>query len=323
MASHRDDCLGVLREWNRCHGAFYRAEESDLRWNLEEQPYMRFEAVTLAGTNAIVCETAPAGVAEGILEKGIWVSLFGKVPRGLEDDFAGAAEALARARGRERIAIGSDEFHFVPGIPIDEPDGVFLADSFVARGFSSKECADYVGSPSGAAASAYARDACEEAARRGWTLRPAETASDREALGAFLLREFPGRWHREWRFQLARSDAGRAFWSLLRDESGTVLGFSRLAKRGRIAGGWTPGAMRLALSAEEARSGTDSCLGPIGISKSERGKGAGKILLGLSLQELRSQGAALTCIDWTDAFAYYAPLGFAVARRWRCVWKDL
>ena len=105
-----------------------------------------------------------------------------------------------------------------------------------------------------------------------------------------------------------------------------MVGFSRLAKRGRVprlSEGWTPGAMRLPLSPEAVARDTDSCLGPIGISASERGRGAGKILLGLSLHELSLQRAELTCIDWTNAYNYYTPLGFSVARRYLSFWKEL
>ncbi|MBW7416523.1 hypothetical protein J9A19_25120, partial [Escherichia coli] len=79
------------------------------------------------------------------------------------------------------------------------------------------------------------------------------------------------------------------------------------------------GAMRLPLAAGAARADTDSCLGPIGISKDERGRGAGKILLGLSLHELSLQSAEPTCIDWTNAYNYYTPLGFEIVRRFHCL----
>lgn len=322
----QEDCYRALHSWNRCHGAFYRAAEADLRWNLEEQSLLAYRAEELAGVPVIVGEATPEGAALGILEKGIWVSLFGEVGAGTEAAFTAAAEELAARCGKARVALGSDEFHFLPGVPADEPAGARLAEACKARGWKSADCADYVGSPAGAACAAYVAATREDAGRRGWTLRLVENGGDRDELTAFLQREFPGRWLREWKFQLARSDTGRTFWNLLRDETGKVLGFSRLAKRGRLpdpARGWTPGAMRLPLSPEAGVCDTDSCLGPIGISASERGRGAGKILLGLSLHELSLQGAELTCIDWTNAYNYYTPLGFSIVRRYLTVWKEL
>ena len=320
------DPAQVLRAWNACHGAFYRAEEADLRWNLERQDQLRYLATEWAGTPVLLGQATGEGIKRGILEKGIWASLFGEVREGDEAAFAAAAESYARAQGGGRLAIGADEFHFLPGIPVDDPAGERLASAFVARGFSSKACVDYVGSVRGSACAAYVESACADADRRGWSLRLVKGAEDQEAMTVFLAREFPGRWLREWEFQRAREDTGRAFWNLLRDEHARVIGFSRLAKRGRIPqpdSGWTPGAMRLAFAPGTGPRDTDSCLGPIGIAASERGRGGGKILLGLSIHELRLQGAELLCIDWTDAYNYYTPLEFPAVRKYRSVWKEL
>ena len=147
------------------------------------------------------------------------------------------------------------------------------------------------------------------------------TAEAQEDLSAFLRENFAGRWEREFRFWAARADAGAAFWNLLRDGSGQVLGFSRLGVRGGVRGEWLPGALRLPL-AEEGLKSTDACLGPIGLAAAARGRGAGKVLLGLSLQLLLGRGAERVCIDWTNAYNYYKPLGLPVVRSFRSVWHD-
>jgi len=315
-------CPEVLRAWNVCHGAFYRVSEEDLAWNLAEQKLVRYWREDLAGVPALLAEATPEGARRGVLEKGIWVSLYGDV-RGRELVFARAAEELALTLGKTRLAVGSDEFHFLPGIPLEEEQ---LANAFRACGFNAADCADYVGSVESEGCTAYIREAAREALKRGWNLHGLRSEGDRADLSAFLLREFPGRWSREWELWQERNDSARGFWNLLRDEHGKVLGFSRLAVRGRYPEsslGWTPGALRLPLGAMRARENTDSCLGPIGISKNERGRGAGKILLGLSLHEFSLQGAKLTCIDWTSAYNYYSPLGFEIVRRYLTLWKGL
>jgi hypothetical protein len=323
MGKPPHDMFETVRAWNRCHGAFYQVREDDLRWNLEQQDFVVYEAGELAGTSVIVGTATAKGVATGILEKAIWFALYGEIPVGREADFAAALEARARAAGRTRAVVGADEFHFLPGVPVDDESGQRLAEAFAKRGFAGKNCVDYVGSLGGTACAKYVASAREDAARRGFSLRLVTDQSDRAELTAFLRREFPGRWLREWEFQLGRSDADRAFWNLLRDEAGRVVGFSRLAQRGRVShGGWTPGAIRLAPGPTGFHA-SDACLGPIGVAASERGRGAGKLLLGLSLYELSLQGADLTCIDWTDAYNYYIPLEFPAARRYRCLWKDL
>jgi hypothetical protein len=316
----------VLRSWNRCHGAFYQVSESDLRWNLREQNLVKYDAAEIHGTPVILGEATAEGAVLGILEKGIWVSLYGEIQSGREAGFAAAIEEVARKRGKNRVAIGSDEFHFLPGIPVDERPGQQLVEAFLKQGFSTKACVDYVGSLNGEKCVAYVREVRADAAKRGWALKLVEGAIDQEALGKFMAREFPGRWLREWNFQNTRNDTGRAFWNLLRDETGQVIGFSRLAKRGRLhelSRGWTPGAMRMALSPGSGVRDTDSCLGPIGIAASERGRGAGKVLLGLSIHELCLQGAELLSIDWTDAYNYYTPLAFPAVRKYQSVWKEL
>lgn len=295
-------------------------------WNLREQRLVRYWRAELAGIPVLWAEAAPEGAELAVVAKGLWLSLFGEIPDGKEAEFAAAAEGFARQNGKTRLAVGSDEFHFLPGIPADEPGGARLAEAFKGRGFRSADCADFLGDPGSGACRAYCDAAAADAEKRGWTLRLVDNDQDEEELSAFLAREFKGRWSREWVVWGRRKDTGRAFWNLLRDEKQTVIGFSRLARRGRLlpAGeGWTPGAMRLPLAAGARREDTDSCLGPIGISASERGRGAGKILLGLSLRELVLQGAKLTCIDWTNAYNYYTPLGFEIARRYLTVWKDL
>jgi hypothetical protein len=83
-----------------------------------------------------------------------------------------------------------------------------------------------------------------------------------------------------------------------------------------------PGALRFPLAAGSVDSPFDASLGPIGISSSERGRGAGKVLLGLSLQLLLDKNAERLCIDWTNAYNYYKPLGLQVVRRYRSALKD-
>jgi len=315
-------CLEVLEAWNRCHGAFYQADENDLRWNLERQQLVRYWREDLAGIPVLLAEAAPEGARQGVLAHALWISLYGEVRNGAS--FVAAAEEFARRSGKKRLAIGSDEFHFLPGVPVDD---VSLAAACKAGGYTIADNADFMGSVDNPRSRAYIAEARKDLEARGWEFHGLRDARDREEMDAFLLREFKGRWHREWRMWVENEeDCARAFWHLLRDEHGKVLGFSRLAKRGRFAipaAGWTPGAMRLPLAAGVPRSDTDSCLGPIGISKDERGRGAGKILLGLSLHELSLQSAKLTCIDWTNAYNYYTPLGFEIVRRFHCLWKEL
>jgi len=316
----------VLNSWNRCHGALYQLDQSDLLWNLREQDFLRYWSDVVGKVPVLWAEATTKGVELGILPGGIWLSLYGEIAEGQEASFASGIERFAKALGKTRLAIASDEFHFLPGIPIDEPAGTRLVQAFKENGFSTAECADFVGAPENKKSSGYIGSAIEESRNLGYALSPVENEKDKEELSAFLAREFSGRWFREWKVWNQRQDTSRAFWNLLRNEKGEVLGFSRLAVRGRhgsALSSWTPGAMRLPLDAQNEKRSTDSCLGPIGIAAAGRGHGAGKILLGLSLHELSLQGAKQTCIDWTNAYNYYTPLGFQVVRKYFSVWKDI
>ncbi len=316
----------MVHSWNQCHGAFYQVSENDLSWNLTEQKLLQYSIGDANGIPVLLAEASSAGKDAGIFPHGLWVSLYGQVKEGHEASFVDGIEEIARQKNKTRVAIGSEEFHFLPGVPVDEPAGRLMTEVLVKKGFSAADCADYVGSPLGGECVSYCEGALQIARERDWTLGLVEEEQDKAALASFLEQEFPGRWRREWLFWGSRSDTKRAFWNLLRDEKGRVIGFSRLAKRGRIQPlqvGWNPGALRLPLTAKSEEDDTDSCLGPIGISKSERGRGAGKVLLGLSLRELVLQGAKRTCIDWTNAYNYYTPLGFEVVRRYLSVWKEI
>ena len=58
-------------------------------------------------------------------------------------------------------------------------------------------------------------------------------------------------------------------------------------------------------------------LGPIGISRSVRGRGFGDGLLASSLLELRRRGCRRTIIDWTTLADFYGKHGFVPTRTYR------
>ncbi|MGZ6467956.1 MAG: hypothetical protein ACXWQJ_11725 [Bdellovibrionota bacterium] len=322
-----ESALRVVKEWNQCHGAFYLVDDSDLTWNLSAQSWLNYQVASLAGVPALLASASNEGIAAGISAKTLWLSLYGKIPTGKETEFVEAFLAKAKAEGKTRAHVGGEEFHFVAGVPTDGPAGVRLAAAFSSAGFTGSDAADFGGPLHSTKLAKYISEAEAAAAKLGCSLAEASAKEDFLELHAFLLKEFPGRWEREYRCWQSRSDTKRAYWNLLRDSKKTVIGFSRLAIRGRLmplTSGWTPGALRLPLDSDNpSHAHLDSCLGPIGIAATERGRGAGKILLGLSLQSLLVNKADRVCIDWTDAYNYYIPLGVEYLRKFRNTWKDL
>ena len=323
------DAYEVMEEWNSCHSAFYQVYKSDISWNLLEQDYLNYSVVDIAGVKSLIAETTPRGVAAGIPERGFWVSLWGQISPNGEGAFVDELEALARSKNKNRISMAADEFHFLPGLPNQDATSIHLLDAFKAKGFTFREVHDLVGRLDTAAARDYIAAGIAIGQKNNWLFGEAKTDNEFDDLEKFLQKEFPGRWTREFQTWRHRKDTGRAYWMLLKEPSGAVFGFSRLALRGRVRPldqGWTPGPIRLPLySFPNSGRGEpeDSCLGPIGIASTERGRGAGKALLSLSLQSLLDLGAIRNCIDWTDLVEYYAPLRYQIPRKYWNIWKDL
>lgn len=310
----------LVTEWNRCHGAFYQLRESDLLWHMQEQDWLSYSLVAISGVPVLFAQATSAGLAAGISGKSVWISLHGEIASGREKEFAHAIDALAPSLGKTRLYFGGEEFHLVSGIP--DPESSQLLPELMTLGFKVADASDYAGSLLLPSVAAYIREAKALAQSASLRLELVEDADSLDRLQNFLLQEFPGRWEREFRFWRSRSDTKRAFWNVLVHADGSIRGFSRLASRRHEGGGWIPGALRFPLVAEAGCEFTDSCLGPIGIAKIERGKGTGRVLLGLSLELLIEKRAELVCIDWTNAYNYYKPLALPAVRHFMSAWKD-
>lgn len=315
--------LQVLEEWNRSRGGPYSIREADLSWNIASQNLVRYDVAQIDETPVIFGLSSEEGLQAGLSARSLWLNLWGDVRKGREDEFINGALALAAKNSRSRLSFGADEFHFAPGIPDSQPALITAAKS---AGFTTSDEVDFVGDNQSEAVDQYIAEAQTAAHKGDWRFEQVSSEIELDELHRFLTAEFPGRWTREFVFWRARTDTRRGFWMRLRQGDGPVLGFARMAVRGRLTPldtGWNPGALRLphSLNGPESPRADDSCLGPIGVAQAARGQGAGKILLGLVLRTLRENGASRTCIDWTDALKYYLPLKFQIARRFSCAWR--
>jgi hypothetical protein len=311
--------------WNACHGAFYQVRDCEIAWNTKAQPWLHYEETSLGPWKILWAEATPAGVGEGISAHCLWVSLWGSFSEGAEAEILEQLKRFAKARGKTRVVIGGEDFHFLPGIPLNETAGRSLADACSRTGARLFLCSDYVGDLAAQPAVQYVEAAVSAAQSTGLSLQRVESQAQKQALADFLQKEFPGRWAREWGFWAKIPASGCARWFLLEREHGKVLGFSRLGLRawgGEGANVWTPGGLRLPLAADASWRPTDACLGPLGVAASARGQGAGRCLLGLSLAILTEAGGASACIDWTDAHGFYAPLAWQEARKYASVRWD-
>ena len=319
----------LVRDWNQRRGPHLQIRESDWLWNLAEQSLVSYSWALLAGVPAILAHASESGLKAGLSAKSLWLSLWGEVSDASRAEFLSSLESLSSSLGKSRVSFGGDEFHFVPGVPVENASDAALVQDLKRAGFQTAEVCDFVGridrGESADAVAEYITEALEIARRERIELRPALTNVDQSTLGDFLRTEFPGRWSREYEFWIARDDAERASWSALIKNS-AIVGFARTAIRSRHrpdGSGWTPGALRLPLGDERESAWLehDSCLGPIGVALSQRGQGTGRVLLGLVLDSLKRGHANRTCIDWTDALKYYRPLKFTIVRQYCSAWR--
>ena len=316
MQGKEEEVRRLFEDWNNCHSAYYRLRPEDFRWHQTRQNWLEYGFQTLAGIPCIFALCTPEGSKNGVSAKTLWISIWGKTD-GRATEFVSSAAAFAQTKEKTRLCFGGEEFHFLPGVP--EEDKSLIA-ALQSHSFSMADAADFSGELQNPQMQEYLSSGVALAHEKGWQL--SELQEDRfKDFSSYMMKEFPGRWSREFLFWQNLENKNGVFWNELLDEKGNTKGFSRLAKRGSVAN-WNPGALRLPLFPEGPDSDTDSCLGPIGISASERGKGAGKFLLALSLQKLLMRGAVRVSIDWTNAYNYYKPLGLKMVRNYMSAWRD-
>ncbi len=146
----------------------------------------------------------------------------------------------------------------------------------------------------------------------GAIARPA-TSEDLAALDAFLLREFPGRWHFEFREFLREEGRPADYFLLSVDDA--IAGFGRLTLEDseRPIDRFYPGPLKRPWGQ----------LGPLGVAKGLRGRGFGGVLVSSALEQLRRQGVDGCIIDWTNLLDFYAVFGFRPHREYGVLIKEL
>lgn len=218
-------------------------------------------------------------------------------------DLMNGAKRCLRDRGVAALHFGTDTAHLFPGCPTDFPA---LHDFLIIEGFSE-----------GGEAHDMERDLIDYESKYpvpdGFDLRPIGTGDVAE-LNEFLIREFPGRWHYDVMRKIDAEGSPDTVFGLF--QGGSCEGFALIQHDGckdPIGGAvWRNDLGPLWCS-----------LGPIGVSKGIRGRGAGGALLGKALEHLRDQGYRRCIIDWTGLVDFYGAHGFEVARTYRYMTLDL
>lgn len=217
------------------------------------------------------------------------------------------AEGWLAGQGCTHCRLGASLRPFAPGLPVQlGTEAVFHAWGYGERSQSStvwdvaRDLSDY-GSRSGQLP--LASDIRILLARPG----------QEEALLAFLLREFPGRWRFEYQ-ELVREGERLSDIMLLWTGRG-VDGFCRMTTENsrrpierfymhRLPRPWGQ-------------------LGPIGVSLDCRGRGYGAALLDAAIMYLKGAGVRGCVIDWTSLLGFYSSFGFEPYRKYVVLLKQL
>lgn len=279
----QSDCATIARLWNASLPSRYRVDDDLVAFNTIRSGLLVEEA-TFVGQEGFV-------VVKRIATRDpvAFVSCLG----GDCDELLGSSRAALSEQGINHWQFGGEIRHFFPGVPAD-CEGITSA----AKGAGmarigapvydlERDLVDYVPPV----------DPCN----RCRVCR----SEDAKELHDFLSREFPGRWSSDVMEKFSE-DPSRIVGLYV---EGTCEGFAMLQAEGdtnRRAGAvWSND-----LGPKWA------ALGPIGVSKSLRGKGMGHGLLAWSLCLLRDQGARRTIIDWTTLVPFYARHGFEPTREY-------
>ncbi len=288
----------VAAAWNAAAGPKYRIDAALIEQNIFGSPLFDPEASVWEDGSFVAVKRSAASLYQGPDPAVAHLSLFvAAQPGGLLDH----AVSRLRENGVTALVVGMDSGHFLPGAPED----ISWMERWLADG----------GFTPGGQAVDLERDMVDyefvvpSLGGEHRTLLP----EDIPLLETFLKREFPGRWHYDVMRKVKAEGPGTVFGFFL---DGACEGFASLQGEGCLLpiGGavW-----------HQSLGKSWGSLGPIGISKSIRGKGQGNALLGAALLELRRRGARRSIIDWTGLIDFYGAHGFAVTRRYRSYRREL
>jgi GNAT superfamily N-acetyltransferase len=297
----------VVALWGAAAGDIFPLREPVLRQCLEAKPGALAEDAVLAWENERLIGFGYAGLHRAPDEETAEFRTRGQLQavivhpdrrrRGVGRQIAAVLGDRIRAHGVRTVEAGGGMFYLWPGIPEDLPGALGFA---TAIGFALGEPTwDLRGNVADLRVDEATRSAL---AASGLTIRPA-TATDRPQLLAFLFAEFGGEWWHETRWFLDQG-GDPADLLLLCEANGRILGLARL--HGPASQPIGPPHFWAA-----RRPPGSGGLGPIGVAGEIRGRGFGRALLVVALDQLRVRGLADVVIDFTTLLGYYGPHGFA------------
>lgn len=219
------------------------------------------------------------------------------------------AENELKVWGVKTISIGSDTFHFFPGVPSGFKTMIKLLNN---RGYVISDSQfDLICDISKVEFNKLPKLKLNTV--KGYSIEIFD-GKDKEDLYSFFRRCFPGRWYEEIVefFNIGMKERDLV---VLKDNK-SIIGFSHIYdNRSSFIG--PPIYWRKLLN--ENYGG----LGPIGIDENYRKQGLGLLLLYRSLEILKQRRAEKMVIDWTDLLDFYGLFNFLPWKEYRRAFKNI
>lgn len=288
----------AVRQWNASASSEWKLLEKEAVWNLQHNKLFDYEWLFASGhieDGALLL--AEVKSPSKIPSKTLWIHFFftptRNVSQNLEKLLTLALEKCKSLK-KMRLSFAADEFHLFPGMPLVS----IFAEAWKEK-FVTHEVCDLLVDLNSEKAKKIAK---------GYAALQFINASEAEN---FLREQYPGRWSREYLYTQDKILNDGSRWYFL-CEGKNILGFVRLTMR--QARCRPLAAMKFVVA--------DCSLGPIAVRKDLQGKGIGRNLLAAAIAQLKSEGAQMLCIDWTDAVSFYQPLGRVAVRKYLAAHVD-
>jgi predicted N-acetyltransferase YhbS len=300
---HHADFQALTDLWNEFYPEKYHIDVDLLKLNTVESPIFDWgvSQVNLRDGKPegfVAFKRSAAGLFKGpSIDQAHLTAIAYREPKVAVDMMADAKRVL-RNRGINKVVFGADSRHFWPGCPADcgAICGFLMVEGFEESGEAHDlECDLSTYEPARPIPSDF-------------EFRRIGNEEDLVALRVFMEQEFPGRWNHDVFDKISIEGPENCVFAAFK--SNDVLGFALLQdwSHARPIGG---GVWRVSLGENWGS------LGPIGVAKSERGKGLGHGLLSAALSDLKLKGVKNCIIDWTTLDGFYGAHGFKVSRIYR------
>lgn len=298
------DLREIVDLWTWTYGRRFRVDEEIVRLNLAHESLMHEETIGLRSKRRLEAFVALKEGYLGSERSRLHIAMLAFTSEEFGSRLLEHVVEVARRREREEIYFGQDLGHFLPGCPGEatEVRSLLAKFGFEEKGevFDLERTLHDYRPPPGVQKPGDRRE-----------IRPCELA-DHEALDAFLVREFPGRWRHD--VHRKHGVEGHLGFVVGLFEENRCLGFAVVQDPSH----------RLPIGGAVWRADLGKgwgALGPIGVSAAERGKGLGHALLARALEILRDRaqpfGRGRCIIDWTTLDGFYGRHGFVISRSYR------